>query len=1402
MHVQHLREQEKRRAKFRAEMDNNPRADVGGPLSDINEDGVVRGGNGSASMRNEDSVADLDTTLLRMRVALPLLAMIKSGSDLTELPDDCLLYMSRVGMVGAGKINPALHMDGAARARVAAADGGAVADKDKNADDLSSAGGGGKGGASGGLPHGGGGMSGGGGELMSQGGAFGSGSKAATARKQTMLKRNLAAGLGNVAYREPSAVLGQGPAIKSLLELARDADDEVAFMASVAILNLTLVESDRSQLLKAGGSIFVLFDLTMHPIIDVRENAARTLGRLTMDSTSQVQLVDSHAHVVLKEMFKQSNREIDKACITGIVNLASVPGAPVVDVVVEMLMKLSTDDEEAIGTLICEAMLNLSILSCSRASIVDVGAMTVLANLLSHEPISADTHACVAQVLCNLSTMRVNQGDMMREGVVRMVAELVEAEPPLVVLQYCAETIAYHACNHGRHEEMVSQGAVPAMVQVANVGGIELVTKMSISCAMAHLTSTYECCPQIVRQGALPVLIELLDEDELVIKKDAVTALCNLLVHPETKRATIDSGVITALVGLSEASDVTLNQVCALALFNLSCSSEIHETILEQGGVQAIITLLSASTDPEVVGNCVKAMCNLSVGGDSQAQIIERKGVPVVVEVASRETTAISVRKLVAATLFNLSNLVEGRESMIADDAVRCTIELSSIPSKPTKFACAGCLMNLAVVEEALDSGLVPALKDLAQTDEVATLLRVATAFAYLSSQKRARGAMCAEPGMSKTLNSMMRSGHEETQVESATCLTNMTTLEAWGWGKTDLGDFIVIALLRTNSEKTKLLCTKVLFNVLVKADSRADMINNGVLYALMRISQLDNIYIHQICVQAVFNLSCQKSMHPSLHDNQVAPMLSAMTHVATAVSMRVDLANSLANLSSEGGHELTLVTEGGLSVFKQLMKHPDINTKLALVRFLANVSTSESVLALLVADADVLDGLLKLVKSDVEALLNRACLALCNITCAVAAHKSLTDGGTVETLVEVLSRTENQRTIKLGVKALRNLLVCNPMLSSKLLEANGIPVLVKHMADPQDMETCSHCAKVCFVVATVPQDDVIERLIDGGIMEGLKAMSTVLNDATAKAETLVALCNVSRCVQRHEVIVQAGIVQAVCNLALSGVPGDPSFNFNVAATLRNLTTLEANHGHIIRTPGAIRLLVDNAKSSDFETREHVALALHNLCTAREAAGRAAVGKQDGLDVLVVLSEGGSARVKTFCGLALQSLSSTSPASSPAMAGRLVACMLAIKDVEEEEPTRIVEANMTTSAGKSALLPGRTSCCWDDEPEPTWAHHVESLLDLPKLDVVDPQAASATAGGGGAESSADGGGVEKPRARMLPHDEPELIAGEFTRMLAPTDRVLADPSFLRAEQELYEPASPKSASKLPAIKLK
>ncbi len=83
-------------------------------------------------------------------------------------------------------------------------------------------------------------------------------------------------------------------------------------------------------------------------------------------------------------------------------------------------------------------------------------------------------------------------------------------------------------------------------------------------------------------------------------------------------------------------------------------------------------------------------------------------------------------------------------------------------------------------------------------------------------------------------------------KVESATCLTNMTTLDAWEWGKHGLDDFIVIALLRTNSEKTKLLCTKVILNSFASKQSTTTTHDLCLLWLTLfyRIKVAHHIYL------------------------------------------------------------------------------------------------------------------------------------------------------------------------------------------------------------------------------------------------------------------------------------------------------------------------------------------------------------------------------------------------------------------------------------------------------------------------------------------------------------------------------------------------------------------------------
>ena len=137
----------------------------------------------------------------------------------------------------------------------------------------------------------------------------------------------------------------------------------------------------------------------------------------------------------------------------------------------------------------------------------------------------------------------------------------------------------------------------------------------------------------------------------------------------------------------------------------------------------------------------------------------------------------------------------------------------------------------------------------------------------------------------------------------------------------------------------------------------------------------------------------------------------------------------------------------------------------------------------------------------------------------------------------------------------------------------------------------------------------------------------------------MIALCNVSGCVPKHAVIVEAGLVSALTNLANAG-PRSASFDLNCAATLRNLTTQESNLESVTTTRGTVRLIIDLAKvatsSNASETQTHAAVVLYNLTRGhgdRADTSRAAVSKAGGVEALIGLSEAGDSQVGVGVGV-------------------------------------------------------------------------------------------------------------------------------------------------------------------------
>ena len=228
------------------------------------------------------------------------------------------------------------------------------------------------------------------------------------------------------------------------------------------------------------------------------------------------------------------------------------------DIAVATLLSLSADSKDRDVRGVVEAALaNLSILSCSRANIVDTGAVGILKNMVGTKAVragtpstaDADARATVAHVLCNLTTMKINQPEMIKQQVDRVVHVLVEGAD-CIGREYLSLALANFACHERYHEVLATDPkAVGLKDLVALAKGppdlASIDTKANVSCALSNLACSPDCCLALVEAGALKTLQALLEEDTLEIKKDAVIALCYLVVNEDTKGAAIEAGVIS-----------------------------------------------------------------------------------------------------------------------------------------------------------------------------------------------------------------------------------------------------------------------------------------------------------------------------------------------------------------------------------------------------------------------------------------------------------------------------------------------------------------------------------------------------------------------------------------------------------------------------------------------------------------------------------------------------------------------------------------------------------------------------------------------------------------------------------------------------------------------------------------
>ncbi|TMW55397.1 hypothetical protein Poli38472_013288 [Pythium oligandrum] len=1271
-------------------------------------------------------------------------------------------------------------------------------------------------------------------------------------------------------------------ALATIIQLLKTDDTLLRLYAATTLLNLTAPPHKPSQSLLAAvkdvytkmmddGVLGALLDLTHTPNASIKSFCARALFRFTIDETHHFRMVHEGSVVALTQLMTSvPNEEMRQACMQALVNLAAIPRAVTCDAILTTILALSKIGIErndlALLQRCAQALLNLSLLPTTRANMIDEGALPALSVLTStstHWPI-LETMSCV---LGNLAAIKTNQETMTKMGAMVILSELLrhvtrafqelEAQEAAVdnvaqdddgevramvramlqrVRRNCAHVLAQWCCNSKVQLRVLSAGFVTTLLALIKrplcpedltTKPLEEETEKLAVLALANLALEDRCRVAIVQDGAVPLLLGILQDDPgsepttrthlTLLQLDCVTALSNLMLHPKNFNRMVDEGVVPALLVLIQHStSPEIQRACVYAMLTLAkdptmktrlasitASDEIEDASSSPGAIPVMLVFASKQIqDSELCGVALSFLYHLSTRSENYEvlyfegavgflmRVLQKK--PEKGDAVAQQHTLYGLWRDALMALSQLANHPEKRATLIDDGALEAVNHVLRTLAKAAEaavtrrrdrrletdavmlqFSCAQILCKLQplccaskseipafcaslLLLAAQSSAKNSRLEKHALATQQKTVLRCALTIARATLMKRGLRLLAAQGDLPPALNAIMRTGLHEAQICAAIALCNLatqrsppTTLKQYPlrlWKDATTEDFIVITLLRLNSDETKEICSKALFNLLTHDELRDQMVKDGVLYALIKLARIENEEMRDLALRAIYNLSLLPRTATQLLEMEIVRTLVKMYQAEWSKEMKRFLCGILSNLSSTVvGYDAQILSEGALSVLKHLLKVREPETRVYAANILYNLSCAGDVADTLVRDdANVLSLLSSALPSENRDVRRYAAMTIANLSGHALAIQLMTEQGSgnettsnhgiVRVVHDVLKRTMASclATSRACVLALRNLLTVGAN-QQRFIACGGITTLAAILACPEmESETSTlHVATdlLCALANLEEGDDGFEvRLVKDGMIKALLAIATgaMANNPDGSASTSVAertvvmqiitsLSNLSKNAACHDLMLRDGVLETIALLArtsadtrspfkgLTGVKGE-EFCHHCMIALRNLVhqdehsddgPKDANDRNAIKAqrigsqPSLVPMLLALSQSSVAETREHVVVTIHNVAMYKRC--RMQLLKHDGVKALLRLGTSSTSAVKRhICGLALQLLSQQDASEDPHAASIAQDGLVAALNALAESQHAHNDVLMVAATAVRAVLAPRT----------------------------------------------------------------------------------------------------------------
>ncbi|OQR84427.1 hypothetical protein ACHHYP_13391 [Achlya hypogyna] len=1128
--------------------------------------------------------------------------------------------------------------------------------------------------------------------------------KSPPATDDTHIRLYCAATLQNLAtsHHARSLMVEQG-AVSTVLELAHTNNGTTKLFCAHALYRFSGDEEAHFRLVHEG-CVMVLLQMLSLPNEEIKELAMKSLINLSVvpRSTSSDTVMSA-----LISLVKVDRPDSNMVCARGLLNMsimATTRANIVEDGAILALKILCSYRSVAVCALASCVLCNLAAVRANQEGMLKNGALAVLLELFNlpqfHRKAAPESDAPF-----DYRRFYSKKAKLLDPHYVGN-ASLTEDEATMIdIHMQCAMALAYFSCNAKLQSRVVAAGFVPRLLALLDLRHDE--TTRHVTLSLSNLASHESCRVPMVQSGIVRPLIDLMAAPDMLVKQDCVVTLCNLMLHPETYREMVDDGVVPALVAYSEDDHPEIQKSCAYALLSLAMDAGMKTKLVEQGVIVALMNLSDRCIKrPELRSACLCALYHLSMDPANAAALFKEGtqsvAIAVLHEPVAEKQACISHRMYMhaLALLSNMASRDVDRRILVDDDAVNSVLRFLQVNSVVKDKVSAALLaraqayaasMLCKLCDVAMEyNGYFTALLALASSPTAVTTpsnrsdlsgtittLRCALAFANMSCTMKGRRLLGSHGEVATGLNAMMRTGHHETQMCAAIGLCNLAIergpLKGRVWAESTVSDFIVVALLRVNSDKTKVICAKVLFNLLAHEDTREKLIVDGALYALIKLAKLDVEEIRQLCLRSIYNISLEPSKVPRLVDMEIVRILSGMFAQDYSKDMKRFICGILSNVSAVPGHEMQLLHEGALTILTALVKVRDPETRVYCANVLNNVTCNADVLDLVLKDDGHVVGLLiSLTRAESKDIRRYSAGAICNLSTIRSGVEAMTHDGMVPALCDLLQRLSCDVTLGLCVTALRNL-VSETENQLQLVACHGVQILSVLMAATTDTEIGPACAELLCLLCRNPGVEL--TLVNDGIVRALHAIakrqsahakalaserppsrgakpSGLTKEALAvldasRLDIISCLCVLSTNPECHDKMLTDGVMETIVAMVMDDDDDSATlasvisrlseeFCYYCMLTLRNLTgrkettvfkedtqthvaSHDINRARVASQSHAIPIILAMAGSSVSDTRENTIVTLYNLSCHRRARGL--LIHHDGIKTLIRLAQ-------------------------------------------------------------------------------------------------------------------------------------------------------------------------------------